>query len=118
MADSTPVKLVRLYKDMYELTKNECAHTCRAPHSCCDSMYCEMTSEWTKEKTGAEWPKTNHPALPYMGPTGCVVPPHLRPICTVHTCEINGVGVKKGDPKWTEAYFKLRGEIEEEEYKR
>jgi hypothetical protein len=53
-----------------------------------------------------------------MGPTGCVVPPHLRPICTVHTCEINGVGVKKGDPKWTEAYFKLRGEIEEEEYKR
>ena len=47
-----------------------------------------------------------------MGPNGCTVPPHLRPTCTIHTCEINSVGCKKGDTKWTDKYFELREEIE------
>jgi hypothetical protein len=59
---------------------------------------------------------TDHRTLPFMGPTGCVVPAHLRPCCTLHTCDINGIGCKRGDPEWTERYFALREEIEETDY--
>jgi hypothetical protein len=53
--------------------------------------------------------------IPFMGPTGCVVAPHLRPICTVHTCDINGMGFKRGPGSgpWTKRYFELREQIED-----
>lgn len=49
---------------------------------------------------------------------GCVVPAWLRPLCTLHTCDISGWGFKADDPegKWTESYFNLRNEIEDEEW--
>ena len=52
-----------------------------------------------------------HPTLPFMGPTGCTVAPHLRPICTAHTCEVNEHGRKHGDDAWTNRYYDLLEEI-------
>ena len=56
---------------------------------------------------------TDHPRLKFMSPTGCVVPPHLRPLCTLHTCDVNGRGFKPNDPAWTARYFALREQLEE-----
>lgn len=68
-------------------------------------------------------PPTGHPTLTYMGENGCVVAPHLRPLCTVHVCSMNAMGIlytKTGegmfdrvvDAKATKKYFELRKDIE------
>jgi hypothetical protein len=72
-------------------------------------MYCEIAIEYAAE-SGETLQRTDHPTLPLMGPTGCVVAPHLRPLCTLHVCSINGVGHDK-DPVFTEKYFVLRDAI-------
>ena len=112
-------KLIKLYAEMSALTAPECASVCRCPHSCCSEEHCEETILWAKKRWGVDLnPKrtagqdTRGRPLPLLGPTGCVADPHLRPICTVHTCEINGIGCKRGDPAWTAKYFKLRDKLE------
>jgi hypothetical protein len=97
---------------MYEMTEPECAHTCNPPRSCCDSMYCEIAREYAKDEFGVDLTAVSDGPLPYMGPSGCVVAPHLRPLCTMHTCQINSFGFKTGDMEWTEKYFKLRAEVD------
>lgn len=61
---------------------------------------------------------TGHDKLAYMGPEGCTVPPYLRPLCTLHTCDVGSYGFKADDPngEWTDDYFTLRNEIGELEY--
>jgi len=108
-------KLVILYEKMAKLTAPVCANECRCPHSCCDRMYCEIADEYAKEQ-GVTLTRGDHPTLPFMSANGCTVPPHLRPICTVHVCCINSLGFKPNDPKWTKKYFKLREKIEELDY--
>lgn len=115
MPDAPP-KLVQLYKDMAELTAPECAHTCRVPFSCCDEFACHITKEYALEKYGVtlkEYPASPRGAYFLDGDKGCTVPPHMRPHCTLHTCQINGLGFKPGDAKWTRRYFKLRGQLNE-----
>lgn len=110
-------KLVVLYRKMAELTAPECANSCRVPHSCCAIVYCQIAKHYALDRYGVtlkpEEPcATNPKRLPYMGPEGCTVAPHLRPLCAVHTCAINGLGCKPGDPTWTKDYFKLRRAID------
>lgn len=113
-------RLIDLYQEMYELTQPECASNCPLPQTCCSPEYCWMAKEVAKD-----WGEDVSPlqqrddGLLFMGPQGCVLPPHLRPHCTMHTCDINAVGCKmrpKPDPEWTERYFRLRSEIEELEW--
>ena len=105
---------IKLYKQMADLTAPECATVCRCPHSCCDRRYCDAARSWATEK----WHVDLSPLyiegqrLPFMREGGCVVEPHLRPTCTVHTCAINGFGFKPNDPKWTKKYFRLRARID------
>ena len=111
-------KLINLYREMSALTSPECASTCRAPHSCCDRMYCDDARQWAKEKWRIDLTpeyKTEQ-KLPFMRENGCVVAPHLRPVCTVHTCQINGIGHKPGDPKWTKTYFSIRNKLDKIEW--
>jgi hypothetical protein len=104
-----------LYQAMANHTAPECANTCRIPRSCCAHEYCTMAEEGSKEQWGIDLSplRTDHPKLPYMGPNGCVVPPHLRSTCTLHTCQVNGIGFKPGDIPWSERYFELRRQIED-----
>lgn len=104
-------KTIRLFQQMADLTAPECASACRAPHACCSPEYCLM-AEVIASDDGVTLAHTDHPTLPFMSPTGCLVPPHYRPLCTLHTCDINNLGFKRGDPAWTAKYFKLRAQIE------
>lgn len=102
-------KLVVLYQEMADMTRPKCGE-CRVPLSCCEEMYCEL-ARMNIEASGLQIPKTSHATLPYMGPDGCVVPPHLRPLCTLHVCSINGLGFDPRDMVFTKKYFSLREEI-------
>lgn len=110
-------KLVSLYAKMAALTAPECQSTCKNPFSCCDQAYCEAAIQYAKDNWGVILTPVNGKdargqPLPLMGDNGCIAPPHLRPLCTLHTCEINSLGCKKGDPNWTRKYFTLRSKIE------
>lgn len=96
---------------MSELTAPECAGVCKVPHSCCSPEYCEITIYYAAARWGVVLERTDHHRLPLMGPNGCVAEPHLRPMCTLHTCEVGAFGYKRTDQEWTEKYYALREEI-------
>lgn len=109
-----------LMKEMADLTLPECQTACRKPMSCCDEMYCEITIHYAKRAYNITLQPTGHPTLPLMGPAGCVAEPHLRPLCTLHTCAVQSIGHKlertaEAD-QWNEDYFKLRYRIEDLSY--
>ena len=116
-------RLKQLYHEMHEHTRDECAgknEGCRAPRSCCDAMYCMMAEMSAKELWDEDLSakRTGHESLPFMGPDGCVLEPHLRPACALHACCINGIGAKirgEGAGEWTRRYFEIREQIEFEE---
>jgi hypothetical protein len=105
----------KLWAEMAAVTAPLCAGkgpgACRAPHSCCDAIYCREALDFAAE-TGEELKPINYdPRLPLMGPDGCIAPPHLRPMCTMHVCCINGLGFNPRDLVWTKRYFKLRAKL-------
>lgn len=104
-------KLVVLFQKMAELTLPQCQHKCNLPLSCCSAEYCEEAKRYAKEDWGIDLQFTEHPELPFMGEKGCIVPPHLRPLCTLHVCKINAVGTT-GDAKWDKEYYSLREKID------
>lgn len=107
-----PPELIAAYAEMSEHTKNECAHGCRAPHSCCSPEYGDMAAIVMKLYEAPIPVSTGHLICRFMGPTGCIVEPYLRPICTLHVCCINSLGFKPNDPAWTERYFEIRARID------
>lgn len=109
---SNDQKLVELYEDLAFHTAPECEKSCRAPRSCCSSEYCDMAKHWAEERWGVHLSPTGHPTLPFMGSTGCIVPPHMRPLCTRHTCAVNSLGFKPNDTKWTRKYFQIVAKID------
>jgi hypothetical protein len=106
-------QLIELMQQMADLTLPECKHTCALPLSCCSPEYCRMAIQYARDQWGIELQPTDHDRLPLMGAKGCVAAPHLRPLCTLHTCQINSLGCKPNDPQWTSRYFDLRDQIEE-----
>ena len=116
MTDRTPPKLIKLYQEMADFTLPECKQ-CIRPYSCCSPEYCDFTMDFAARR-GVKLEPTGHERLPLMGKSGCIAPPHLRPMCTVHTCDIHSMGYKKNDfpaGSWTEKYYDLRSKIEEAE---
>lgn len=108
-------KLIELYKQMSELTLPKCKG-CRVPLSCCSSEYCLMAKDYAKTVWKEDIKEIPGAKIPFLNPvTGCIVPPHLRPNCTLHTCSINSLGFDK-DKEWTDKYFALRNQIDEIEY--
>lgn len=103
---------VDVFRQMAEHTVSECAE-CRVPYACCGSTYCEIAIEYSRTRYGVELRPTGHSSLPLMGAEGCTAPPHMRPICTVHTCDVACFGEKLGDSVWNERYFQLRDEIDD-----
>jgi len=112
-------QLTDLYLQMSEHTKGVCGGpTCykdpkhAAVNRCCSPEYCEMAEIWAKQFYGVTLERTGHKTLPFMGPNGCTVEPHLRPVCTVHACCINSLGYHPTDKAWTARYFDIRNAIE------
>lgn len=107
MPDDLRQHLVGLYADLAAHTESECATNCMRPLSCCKEMYCALAVDFAREHWGIELQPTWHRELPLMGPDGCTAAPHLRPICTAHTCDISEFACKRGDAGWTARYYEL-----------
>lgn len=102
-----------LMQEMADLTSPECAMVCRAPHTCCDELYCEIAFHYARRNYGVELHRTDHPKLWFMTETGCTVEPHLRPMCTLHVCSIQAFGQKQNDPEFNEYYYTLRNKVDD-----
>lgn len=102
---------IAIWQEMADLTRPKClACTWAGPNRCCERMHCDEAAYWAKDKWGVELKPTGyHPELPFMGPEGCVVPPHLRPICAVHVCERHYLF----DAAFGQKYFDLRARLDE-----
>jgi len=100
-------RLIALYAELGRLTERECAGHCARPRTCCEARYCAMAIDHAQTHWQIELAETWHPALPLMGDDGCTAAPHLRPICTAHTCAVCMHGEKPGDPVWNERYRTL-----------
>ena len=101
---------------MSDLTKPKCL-SCKNvwKYNCCDRMYCEIAKEFA-ESQGVILEYTEN-QIPFLdNDNNCIVPPHLRPLCTLHNCSINSIGCTD-DKEWDEQYFNLRNQIENEETK-
>lgn len=105
--------LTVLMKEMADLTLPECRDVCRKPLSCCDEMYCEIAKHYARRNYGVDIEPTNHPILPFMSENGCVVEPHMRPMCAVHVCSIQSLGQKPADVEFNEQYFTLRYRLDD-----
>ncbi|MCK9459516.1 MAG: hypothetical protein M0R80_07750 [Proteobacteria bacterium] len=104
---------IQLWQKMADLTMEKCRQKCKRMGMCCSPEYCDMARDMAKEK-GVVIEVTGNETLPFLGADGkCVVPPHLRPLCTLHQCDINGFGFCPEDPEWTEKYFQLREKLRE-----
>lgn len=114
-------RLAELYQQMADFTKPKCGNGCgsrmgKVGH-CCEEFYCAVAMQAAKEDWGLELQPTGHATLPMMAldGTGCIAPPHVRPMCTLHVCQINSLGVLRDDVPWTKEYFKLRDALNEQE---
>jgi hypothetical protein len=111
-----------LYVEMYKLTEPLCAGTssvgsCNLPRSCCSPEYCDLAQEWALERWGVQLQVVNKGPIKFMGRNGCTVAPHLRPLCTIHTCKIQAWS-SSGDRDWDKKYFDLREQIDHLEAER
>src|SRR5437016_1783838 len=102
-----------LYREMAAFTKPVCDAGCEQfagnSYRCCERKYCELARIFAREKYGVTLIDTGHPLLPFMGEAGCVVEPHLRPICALHACPVSyGRGL---DAEAMKRYFSLRHSI-------
>ena len=104
--NALPFPLVQLYREMAEMTLPVCMERCPQAGGCCQPRYCDLASQRAGQ-LGLRLSAGTHPRLPYMGPTGCLVPPHLRPLCSVHVCE----GALLQDPALARRYHALREAI-------
>src|SRR3990172_9470695 len=105
--------LVDLWTQMAALTVRKCAACKPRPYSCCSREYCEMARAITKDEYNMTLTDLPRGRLPFLSATGCIVPPHMRPLCTLHVCSINALGFDLRDPNFTDEYFKLREAISE-----
>lgn len=101
-------ELKELYEEMSRLTKEQCLKDCTTLSgnigSCCDKMYCEIALE-NAEKVGVPLIRREG-NLPALGSDGCIVPPYLRPMCTMHVCDKSLRG-----GSFFKSYFELRDKI-------
>jgi hypothetical protein len=110
---SSTSSLEDLYWEMYELTRDHCG--CEGqPFHCCTKEYCFLAAGFSLLNYGISLSPTGHP-IPFMSEKGCIVPPHLRPICTLHACHISWrSGEFPNDLERTRQYRALKDKIESE----
>jgi hypothetical protein len=68
---------------MYEFTFGACG-ACVESGCACKDRICQHVEEQAA-RSGHRFERQNHP-IRFIGPKGCVVPPHLRETCTLYIC--------------------------------
>lgn len=106
--------LIAFYKELSDLTRPLCS-LCRVPFNCCSAEYCSLAKSWAKDRWNLDISSLaiKNNKIPFLSKEGCLVAPHLRPICTLHHCQINSLGFFIGQKKLTNEYFSIREKIEE-----
>ena len=101
-----------LWQEMADLTLAKCKESCRTNvGSCCSPEYCALAAE-AMRKAGYAFHKFQEEGKTFVVDGKCIVPPHFRPLCSLHQCKISGLGFDPKDPEWTKKYFKLRKRLE------
>jgi hypothetical protein len=72
-----------MYNCLYEFTKGQCGACVESGCACKDRICLHVEEQAAKR--GVRFPHTGH-ALRFIGPQGCIVPPHLRETCTIYLC--------------------------------
>lgn len=103
-------KLIDTYQEIADVTKPKCGN-CVVANSCCAPEFCDH-AEKVAGQHGVKLERTGHKTLKFMGPNGCTVPPYLRPICSMHVCEMHYAR----DAEFAEKYFELRSSVDEMEW--
>ena len=102
-----PESYVAAFRKLADLTAPKCAG-CRSPFKCCSAANCEEARRFAEEVFGVKLEAVQS-KIPFLGESGCVVAPHLRPLCTVHVCENH-----LNNPVFAEAYAVAREEAGEQ----
>lgn len=104
--------LKELFQQMYELTNPLCGK-CPVPYSCCDTKYCDIATKYAKDVYNIDLTifDTGNKVKYLDKEKGCLIPPHLRPMCTLHVCDVNAFGYIRKEPELTDKYYALRNEI-------
>lgn len=93
---------IKSLRELAKITGEKCA---KCPtletYRCCDAYFCGMAKP-EMESLGVSIPEVEDGPLPYMGPTGCVVPPEYRPGCSGFVCPQH-----LGDAKFRTKYLSL-----------
>jgi hypothetical protein len=78
---------------------------------CCDHFTCDLMQEQAGQKFEIEldFEKMNT----FVNSGHCIVPPHLRPLCSVHACE----RLQLWAPGFFDKWMRMREVIEEMEYR-
>jgi hypothetical protein len=111
------------YKAIANHTKELCDVGCpgvkKDSYRCCDKQWCEAAERFAASDYGIDigGMKTEYGigiGIPFMNENHeCVVPPHLRPICSTHVCPW-----RYSNPEWERRYKELKIIVVEEEKKR
>jgi hypothetical protein len=115
-------KIIELYAIMAAITEPLCGKTCstrppKSPYRCCSPEYCDFAAQYAKEEFNITLQATGNTELRFMGPNGCTVDPYLRPMCTMHVCDVNAFGFLRSDLTFMEIYDNLRAKINHEAIK-
>lgn len=119
----------KVAQELADLTRPKCME-CRTAKAtrCCAAEHCVVTAMFMVDYAQhpafrdeiaplmahyREVDRSDVNVIPFMGEKGCIVPPHLRPNCTAHQCDMNSIGFFKGDPVGTKAWFQLYDEMNE-----
>lgn len=73
-----------LFAELYRFTYGQCGF-CVSSGCACKDRICQHVEEQAARR-GVKLQHTGH-SLRFIGPQGCIVPPHLRETCTIYLCE-------------------------------
>jgi hypothetical protein len=112
------MELIELYQQASDITKplclkgEGCKELADKPYHCCHKKYCDMAAKFALDGYGIVLQPTGH-EIPFMSSIGCIVPSHLRPVCTLHVCSISWAGKSniQNDTEKTRAFLELRENI-------
>ncbi len=104
MKESVKNHLIKLH----QLTNASC-RKCPQSYSCCERDFC-LAVESGLSAIGTTIQRTTHPTLPFMGPSGCVVPPELRPGCSGYVCTATLKSNRKLRREWAHLHTKIVGD--------
>lgn len=105
-------ELLQLYAEAEAITKplclngTGCGSLAARPYHCCEKQHCDKAAKFAQDNYGVNLKPTGRD-IPFMGPGGCTVPLHLRPMCTLHACAFSYAPVSD----ITDRYWQLRQQI-------